>query len=536
MHRAGVAAIALIAVSATPAHAYEFWLRAQSIGQVYQLRQYRLVGPDLFQGRRRYTQTLALRIDDIGDLSRSRRESRVPDVGLRISWQSYLRVDHDFGTFASGRIRLSPVVRRDAIDVIPELSEYVAGLDLAYGHVTLEGIADDRVTLRIGRMLEDDGWQSLGVDGAEARFEVPGTPLALSANGGLRVRADSPMGMSELELDGTSGAGCQEYVEGATPGTGTWQLIDRQRIITNHKLSSDYEFCPQREVRQPTIGVELATSRTRDFGAMIGYRRTWSDTVGLIGDADRFANTDVGLYPDESGQAPDSGVNEERLYARVHARLRSGALAVEPYANARYSLLHAAIDRVDAGVRLVRGAHTLEPSVGYFLPTFDGDSIFNVFSIEPTKDARLSYTREGLVRWRADAWLRRYAHETGLSSYAGGVSGGVEHPFGDRWRGTLDALYDDGYGGRRIGGTGEVAWRAHDDIWLRGRVIVLGVHPEESAERRAYITSSTVISSSFALAESVALHVIAEADRDEIHDLQLRGLAVFDFAFMPEIH
>jgi hypothetical protein len=67
-------------------------------------------------------------------------------------------------------------------------------------------------------------------------------------------------------------------------------------------------------------------------------------------------------------------------------------------------------------------------------------------------------------------------------------------------------------------------------------VIVLGVHPEESAERRAYVTTSTVISSSFALAESVALHVIAEVDRDEIHDLQARGIAVLDFAFMPEIH
>ena len=176
MRRALVAAIALGAVSATPAHAYEFWLRTQSIGQIYQLRQYRLVGPDLFVGRRRYTQTLALRIDDIGDLARSRRESRVPERGLRVSWQSYLRVDHDFGTDSSGRIRLSPVVRRDAIDVIPELAESVAGLDLVYGHLTLEGLADDRLTVKVGRLLEDDGWQPLGVDGGSVRFEVPGLP------------------------------------------------------------------------------------------------------------------------------------------------------------------------------------------------------------------------------------------------------------------------------------------------------------------------------------------------------------------------
>ncbi len=537
MRRACVAAIALGAISAAPAHAYEFWLRAESIGQIYQLRQYRLVGPDLFLGRRRYTQTLALRIDDIGDLSRSRRESRVPDRGLRISWQSYLRVDHDFGTYIGQRIRLSPVVRRDAIDVIPELAENVAGLDLAYGYLTLEGLADDRLTVKLGRLLEDDGWQSLGVDGGSVRFEVPSLPLAIAADAGLRVRADSPMGLAELELDGTTGAGCQEYVEGATPGAGTWQLVDRNRAITNRRLTSDYEYCPQRKMRQPTIGVELATSRTKDVGAAIGYRRTWSDTVGLIGSIDRLENSrDLGLYPNEAGQAPDSGINEERIYARVHGRVRGSGISLEPYANARFSLLHAALDRVDAGVRLVRGDHTLEPSVAYFLPTFDGDSIFNVFSIEPTKDARLSYTRAGTVRWRADAWLRRYAHETGLSSYAGGLQGGIEHPFGSRWRATLDALWDDGYGGRRVGGTGAVAWHAHDDIWVRGRVIVLGVKPDASADRPAYVTSSTVLSSSFALAESVALHVIAELDRDEIHDLQARGIAVLDLAFMPEIH
>src|SRR5215470_4000890 len=129
MRRASVV-FAILASLASRADGYEFWLRAQTIGQAYQLRQYRLVGPDLFLGRRRYTQTLALRIDDIGDLSRSRRESRVPDRGLRISWQSYLRVDHDFGTYIGNRIRLSPVTRRDSIDVIPELAENVAALDL----------------------------------------------------------------------------------------------------------------------------------------------------------------------------------------------------------------------------------------------------------------------------------------------------------------------------------------------------------------------------------------------------------------------
>src|SRR4051812_3001121 len=124
------AMLATLALGATPAHAYEFWLRARTIGQAYQLREYRLVGPDLFLGRHRVTQMLALRIYDVGDLAANRRLSRLPDRGLKISWQSYIRIDHDFGEFTSGAITLNGPIRRDALDVVPELSESVASLDL----------------------------------------------------------------------------------------------------------------------------------------------------------------------------------------------------------------------------------------------------------------------------------------------------------------------------------------------------------------------------------------------------------------------
>ena len=209
----------VLAAGARPAAAYEFWLRAQTIGQAYELREYRLVGPDLFLGRRRSTQTLALRIWDIGDLVAARRRARAPERGPRVSWQSYLRVDHDFGLYTAGRIQIAPGRRRDAIDVIPELADSVVGLELLYGYLEVAGLAGDRATLRVGRVLVDDGWGTSGVDGGAARIEL-GPPLAITATGGLRVRAGSPLGVAAYELDGTSGAGCREYVEGAAPGEG----------------------------------------------------------------------------------------------------------------------------------------------------------------------------------------------------------------------------------------------------------------------------------------------------------------------------
>jgi hypothetical protein len=539
LRRACVAAMLATLVAASPAHAYEFWLRARSYGQAYQLRDYRLLGPDLFHGRRRFTQMLALRIYDVGDLEASRRVSRLPPGGPRITWQSYLRIDHDFGDFTSGRITLpGPTpIRRDALDVIPELGESVAGLDLMYGFLAVDGLADDRLSLQLGRMLADDGWGTGAVDGIAARFEVPATPLAVSASAGLRVRASSPLGVGSYELDGTSGAGCREYVEGPTPGTGSWQLVDRNRVITNRTLTSDYEFCPQREMRQPTIAAGVAMRRVHGISAELGYRRTWSETVGLIGDVDRLDNPDVGFYANDFGQAPDSGVNEERVHARVHADVDAGRYALSPFTSARYSLLHGVVDRADLGVRVKRGAHALEPAVEYFFPTFDGDSIFNAFSIEPTTDVRLGYhymPAAAPVRASASGWLRRYADVEGSAPVAGGIDASVEHTFGGAWRGRVDGLWDDGWGGRRIGGAADAAWRRTQVHWLRGRVVVLGVREDETSRGRRFVTTSTVLSTTYRISEQAAVHAIAELDYDALHNLQTRAIAVIDLNFAPE--
>jgi hypothetical protein len=380
-------------------------------------------------------------------------------------------------------------------------------------------------------VLADEGWGTTGVDGGSVRVELP-PPLAITATGGLRVRAASPLGVSAYELDGTSGAGCREYVEAATPGTGAWKLIDRDRAIRNTRLASDFEYCPQREVAQPTLGVTLATSRLRRFGAEVGYRRTWSRTVGLIGPVDRLDQPDVGLYPDEFGQAPGSGVNEERLFARAHGELRAGGLRLRPFGSARVSLLHAVLDRADLGVRVERGPHSIEPALEHFYPTFDGDSIWNAFAIEPATDARVGYRYDGRVRATANAWLRRYAPEDGLAPLSGGADASLEVPVAPRWRVRADALWDGGYGGRRAGGSGEAAWQRRDRaLWLRGRVIVLGVAPDDRAR---YVDTSAVVSTTWRVADAVAIHAIAEADLDARHALHTRAIAVLDLAFMPE--
>jgi hypothetical protein len=525
----GVVATALLLVPAR-AHAYEFWLHADTIGQAYQLRDFQLVGPDLILGRHIVTQTLALRITDIGDLSLHRRTARLPDRGLRISWQSYIRVDHDFGNYTNGQIAM-PGQSMDALDVIPELAYDVTGIELMYGYLTLEGLLDDRLRVDVGRVLVDDGWGTTAIDGANARYDVPQVPIEVSAIAGLRVRASSPLGVAAYELDGTSGAGCQAYVAGPTPGTGTWQLIDRNRTIENYPFSSDYAYCPQRDVDQPSIGVTVATHGIHGFSAEVGYRRTWSDSAAI--------------YPDEFGQLPPTGVDEERVFARAHGDFTTGdGVTVEPYGDLRYSILNGVFDRADFGVRLKTGDNTFEPAVEYYYPTFDGDSIFNAFSIDATTDLRLGYKWDGHGPWHvtADAWLRKYANADGLPDYAGGGDAGVQRTLGPNWRGSIDALADGGYGGRRVGGTATAAWKPTQLFWLRGRFIVLDVAEDASAGDPVggttpphYVTSSANISSTYRVAEWAAVHLIGEADRDAIYGTQTRVLAVLDLAFKPEM-
>ncbi|HEY4244159.1 MAG TPA: hypothetical protein VGM88_30310 [Kofleriaceae bacterium] len=535
--RHAVLAIAMLGATAAPAHAYEFWLTAQTTGQAYQEREVHLIGPDVFFDRRRFTQTLALRIWDVGDLEGSRRRSHLPAHGLRISWLSYVRVNHDFGAWVNGKEVLpgNTLRRFDAIDVTPELADDVASLDLMYGYLQLDGLFDDRLQVQVGRTLADDGWSTTAIDGVAAKVELPDlpVPLTVAASVGLRVRAASPLGTSQYELDGTSGAGCEEYVEGATPGTGAWKLIDRNRMIENTALTSDYAYCPQRDEWQPTISATISTIRYHGWGVELGYRRTSSDTVGVIDGVNRLQYPDLGLYPNEYGQAPGTGVNEERLYARVTGDIRTEDVRIAPYADLRYSLLDGLVDRADLGVRLRDGAHSLEPSVEYFYPTFDGDSIFNAFALDPTLDARLAYTYDGPVHATASAWLRKYLDETATgSTVAGGFDAGVAHALAHDWTGKLDGLFDTGYGGRRAGGTADVAWRQSRDLSLGGRAILLAVRPDDGTPR--YVTTSTMLRGTYRVADSVAVHAIAQEDYDAIQSLQLRAMLVLDLAFAPE--
>ena len=131
--------------------------------------------------------------------------------------------------------------------------------------------------------------------------------------------------------------------------------------------------------------------------------------------------------------------------------------------------------------------------------------------------------------------MRRYSSDPDLSPVAGGADASIEHAFGGGWRGRADVLWDDGWGGRRIGGAADGAYRGTERVWWRGRVIVLGVDEDSTAATtRKFVTTSGVASASIRIGDFAALHVIGEVDYDRIQNLQSRVIAVLDLAFNPE--
>jgi hypothetical protein len=545
-----VTAVLVAAAAPRPARAYEFEIRARTYGQAEELRSIRFVGGSLLLSSRTFTQTLALSIWDIGRPSRIwRLYDPTPEKhgGPRLSFHTYLRLDHDFGEWVTGDIDIGPRTL-SAIDVIPELENQSLQLDLLYAYFSAEDLAGGLLDLHLGRQVGTDALDWYAMDGLTARVESR-FGVAAEAFGGLVVRESSPLGSGTFEPDGTSGAECQEYVEGAAPGSGTWQPIDLGFRTDTNPFRSDIEVCPQRDQLMPTFGGALELVGLRRFAARLSYRRAMSPTPDLIGAPDRLDQPDVGLYPDEVGQAPAWGVNQERLALSTRALhdLAGGRGQIEAHAAARYSLLHAVVDEAYAGARLRWQGDAVEPELAWTFPTFDGDSIFNVFSIQPYVEARLTWEHGARgAPWSAYArpWLRRYRIEDsgraapGADVSTGALAAGAQA--GGRWLLAhdrflrLDLLHEGGYGGRRTGGYAHGRWRL-SRRWIATSRLTLIDYASDIREEMEGWMFGVQAGGTHLLHDDIALSLIAEETSSPAHDAQLALFALVDLAFRPEI-
>ncbi len=524
------------------ASAYEFEIKARTIGQGRALESLRLRGPRSRLTRRRITQSLQLNMWDLtGELEgRSRFDSRLLS-GPHYYVTSYMRLDQDFGSFSAGRLQLQGKTR-DALDVVPELQRYVLQLDMLYGYAAAEGLWNGALDVFLGRQMEVQTLDWFSFDGLKLRGRV--SAFELEVFGGVRVRENSLLGSDAMAPDGTPGADCQEYVEGALPGSGSWRPIDGLEPRPVNPFSSEDGFCPQRDVSMPTVGASIGLHGPQWLHARLSYRRSQSRSVGRIGAVDRLDEADLGLYPNERGQTPDWGVNEERLALSLRAPLTLSKSKLVPYAAARYSVLHGLVDEAHAGARWSTRQHSVESELFYSVPTFDGDSIFNVFSTEPYTDLRTTweYSPEA-TRWSGylRGWGRRFHSEDAeqadamlaASTYSAGLHAGLRYRQNDDRRVRLDAYHEDGYGGMRSGATLASQWRTTPKTVVSARFSGI-VFDEDLRPDLAGVNVGTQLGGSYEINEGVTTRLVIEQNSNRLHPLQFASFFIVDLAFQPE--
>jgi len=215
------------------------------------------------------------------------------------------------------------------------------------------------------------------------------------------------------------------------------------------------------------VGAASVKKKLRDFHSRLAYRATISATRGRL-----------------DGE-PATAFLDERLSWQAAASLGRGLF--QPMAGLRWDFLQGRIDQVEAAVRLKpwrRHAFVVE----YFraAPTFDGDSIFNVFATAPYDDLRAGWDFDGPGLL---AYVRGF---TRFFDPAGGAGGGADLGAAagaalrfSRGRVRADVYYEDGYAGRRTGCDLRGAWDlARGWFSLDGRATVVATAAPAARENR----------------------------------------------------
>lgn len=318
---------------------------------------------DLVVQRRRYTHTLELDVADIdGD-----RDYYAPEL----RFHTRLRLDADFGQFGYER-------NPDALGrYTPGLEQAPFDLMVAY----LEGrhYLGGALGFRLGRQYQMDslGWWSF--DGALVRADVPGV-VGVEAYGGFEQRDTlGLLGTSRYEADGVF-RGNRDDLERAE-----WPSYLEQSELA------------------PAYGGSVQTLGLAFLQARASYRKVLNRDDVL-----------VSLFPEPDGSlrtVDDTRTSTERAGLSLtlqHDELGSldGEAVYDLYTR-RLSELQASLDWYASEVT------TLGLRYDYWLPTFDGDSIFNWFGHAPSQTGEVAaYTQ---LSERADLALRAGVRVYGLA-------------------------------------------------------------------------------------------------------------------------
>ena len=339
--RLGARGLLCATLAAPGARAYDAAVDTSFAAQLYQVTgPYN--GPNI--GRQRYTETLSLRVWDL----QGAHEPGAPTLTA----VARLRLDADLGIDPAEQSSSNPS------RFIPGLAE--EPLDLMMAYVEGRGYAGGVLGFRLGRQYVVDPLGFWSFDGGMVRVDTQ-AHFSVEAYGGAEQRGDPTMlSTSRFEADGVWRGNRRGLDDSLLPA-----------YLSETRLA-------------PAYGFTVATSGLDFLDARVTYRK--------VVDRDTVV---VSPFPDALG-------NYQRVSGdRVSTEKVGGALiaTAKGVGTVRGDVVYDALVKkpseysasVESGV-----VPSLElcADVGYFLPTFDGDSIWNWFEHMATT------TLDGRVRWQ----------------------------------------------------------------------------------------------------------------------------------------
>jgi hypothetical protein len=456
------------AIPAGRAYGYDFQIDLRTIGQGYQLRRFGANGSNELLSRRRLTQFLDL---SVMDLLPSRLRGDDPGRN-QLYFDASLRFDTDFGGYLLGR--------PTGMDSIGELKQ--SQLDILYAYFGGRNVGG-RVDFQLGRQMHFDLVDFYAFDGGDAIVRIC-SGFAAQAFGGTEVRGELPLSAPIYELDGTS-AGSRDPATRAA----------------------------QSKMLRPLVGGALmAGGQGRPWQLRLAYRRVWSATASQL-----------------AGE-PETGVNDEKLALTGNWSWQNRVIL---YGGFRLNLLLAAFDDEQLALRVkLRERQWVTLEGAYLAPTFDGDSIWNVFASGAYGDVRASYEL-GLgpeVKTYARTFLRVHEH---LGAEAPGDRHAVGASLGAAWRRGRGMLRADGYGdggfaGRKIGLDLAGRWAVRPAFELEGRLTGYTWKNDLNPDNSEGVVMGVQAGGRYQLGPGVRLHLLAEDNFGTFYKAQFRGLAMVE--------
>jgi hypothetical protein len=449
---------------------------------------------DALVNRRRLSQQLGLSIYNIGPSDVVGR----PLDRNQLYVSASMRFDADFGDYPG----LPEVSGRT-----PERELVPAAFELTWAYLggrNLGGFLD----FKLGRQLQIDLFEWRAFDGLSVEARTP-IYIAVEAWAGLDVSGASFLDSPIYRADGVA-------LGGNTIGS----LAAREE-----------------DALRPTFGVAAHSIGYRDLVARIAYARTISYTGAR--------------QPGE----PGSGVVDESVAFTARGRLLHGL--VHPWFGFRYSVLTGRLDEVQAGARLrLPKEQALQAEYVLSAPTFDGDSIWNVFASQPFNDVRVGWDGAlAQLRLYARGFARLFGAATtsGFVGVGGASNPGVDPervaglPTGVAWGASLgarvdsprgharlDGFYEDGYGGLTAGvdlsGLVRIAGDLRTGLVGEGRVSYL--HFRDDSRPIDHADSLGLQAGlRYTFVQGLTGHLLVEENVNRIYTSQLRVIGVLDLSF-----